>query len=80
MSNSSLGVVRHDWTKQEVQALFDLPFNDLLFQAQSVHRQNFDPNEVQVSTLLSIKTGPALRIVNIALKVVITTPASRKKN
>lgn len=57
MSNSSLGVVRHDWTKQEVQALFDLPFNDLLFQAQSVHRQNFDPNEVQVSTLLSIKTG-----------------------
>ena len=57
MSNSSLGVVRHDWTKQEVQALFDLPFNDLLFQAQTVHRQNFDPNEVQVSTLLSIKTG-----------------------
>ena len=57
MSNSSLGVVRHDWTKKEVQALFDLPFNDLLFQAQTIHRQNFDPNEVQVSTLLSIKTG-----------------------
>jgi biotin synthase len=57
MSNSSLGIVRHDWTKQEVQALFELPFNDLLFQAQTVHRQNFDPNEVQVSTLLSIKTG-----------------------
>ena len=41
----------------EVLALFKLPFNDLLFQAQSVHRQYFDPNRVQVSTLLSIKTG-----------------------
>ena len=49
--------IRHDWTEQEVQALFDLPFNDLLFQAQLVHRQFFNPNEVQVSTLLSIKTG-----------------------
>ena len=49
--------VRHDWTRAEVQALFDLPFNDLIFQAQSVHRQWFDPNEVQKSTLLSIKTG-----------------------
>jgi biotin synthase len=57
MSNESLGTVRHDWTKQEVAALFELPFNDLLFQAQTVHRANFDPNEVQVSTLLSIKTG-----------------------
>ncbi|MDX5150947.1 MAG: biotin synthase BioB [Acidiferrobacterales bacterium] len=41
----------------EIQKLFDLPFNDLIFQAQTVHRQNFDPNQVQVSTLLSIKTG-----------------------
>ncbi len=49
--------LRHDWTAKEVQALFALPFNDLLFQAQTVHRQNFDPNAVQVSTLLSIKTG-----------------------
>ena len=49
--------IRHDWTVKEVQALFDLPFNDLLFKAHTVHRQNFDPNEVQVSTLLSIKTG-----------------------
>jgi len=48
---------RHDWTREEVEALFTLPFNDLLFQAQSVHRQHFDPNQVQVSTLLSIKTG-----------------------
>ena len=49
--------LRHDWTQEEAQALFELPFNDLLFQAQVVHRQNFDPNAVQVSTLLSIKTG-----------------------
>lgn len=49
--------IRNDWTLPEVQALFELPFNDLLFKAQSVHREHFDPNEVQVSTLLSIKTG-----------------------
>ena len=49
--------IRHNWTLAEVQALFDLPFNDLIFQAQQVHRQWFDANEVQQSTLLSIKTG-----------------------
>jgi Biotin synthase and related enzymes len=49
--------IRHNWTVSEVEALFALPFNDLLFQAQVVHRENFNPNEVQVSTLLSIKTG-----------------------
>jgi biotin synthase len=49
--------IRHDWNKEEVLRLFALPFNDLLFQAHSVHRQNFDANEVQISTLLSIKTG-----------------------
>lgn len=48
---------RHSWTRDEVEALFALPFNDLIFQAQSVHRQWFDANEVQKSTLLSIKTG-----------------------
>ena len=47
----------HHWQHDDVQALFDLPFNDLLFKAQSIHRQNFDANRVQVSTLLSIKTG-----------------------
>jgi biotin synthase len=52
-----LGEVRNDWTLDEARALFALPFNDLLFHAQRVHRQNFDPNRVQVSTLLSIKTG-----------------------
>ncbi|NID17316.1 biotin synthase BioB [Luteibacter yeojuensis] len=49
--------LRHDWSREEVENLFALPFNDLLFQAQTVHRQYHDPNAVQVSTLLSIKTG-----------------------
>jgi len=49
--------LRHDWTRSEVEALFSLTFNDLLFQAQTTHRQYFNPNEVQVSTLCSIKTG-----------------------
>ena len=57
MTASNLGVVRNNWSLDEVQALFDLPLNDLMFQAQSVHRMYFDPNAVQVSTLLSIKTG-----------------------
>ncbi|MBW9265565.1 MAG: biotin synthase BioB [Candidatus Thiodiazotropha sp. (ex. Lucinisca nassula)] len=50
-------ILRHDWSLDEIEALFELPFNDLLFQAQSVHRAHFDPNQVQMSSLLSIKTG-----------------------
>ncbi|MCG7864465.1 MAG: biotin synthase BioB [Candidatus Thiodiazotropha endolucinida] len=50
-------ILCHDWSLDEIEALFELPFNDLLFQAQSVHRANFDPNQVQMSSLLSIKTG-----------------------
>lgn len=49
--------IRNDWKQEEVETLFALPFNDLLFQAQIVHRQHFDANSVQISTLLSIKTG-----------------------
>ncbi|MEM7563513.1 MAG: biotin synthase BioB, partial [Pseudomonadota bacterium] len=49
--------VRHDWTLAQIKALFDLPFNDLVFKAQTMHRRYFDPNAVQISTLLSIKTG-----------------------
>jgi biotin synthase len=52
-----LGEIRQDWTIDEVQELFALPFADLVFHAQRVHRAHFDPNEVQISTLLSIKTG-----------------------
>lgn len=54
MTDSSL---RHDWQLAEITALLDMPFNDLLFKAQTIHRENFNPNEVQISTLLSIKTG-----------------------
>jgi biotin synthase len=57
LSRCLSGVVRHDWTKAEAAALFELPFPDLVFHAQRIHRQNFDPREVQISTLLSIKTG-----------------------
>ncbi|CAC9605723.1 Biotin synthase (EC 2.8.1.6) [uncultured Gammaproteobacteria bacterium] len=49
--------LRNDWTLAEVEALFTLPFNDLLLQAHTIHRENFDPNQVQVSSLLNIKTG-----------------------
>ncbi|HEX6999376.1 MAG TPA: biotin synthase BioB [Gammaproteobacteria bacterium] len=48
---------RRDWTLAQVEALFALPLNDLLFEAQGIHRRHFDPNAVQMSTLLSIKTG-----------------------
>ncbi len=54
---SELPAVRHDWSQAEVEALFDLPFPELLHRAASVHRAHFDPAEVQVSTLLSVKTG-----------------------
>ncbi len=49
--------LRNDWQMDEVQNLFDMPFNDLLFKAHTIHRDNFDPNYVQVSSLLNIKTG-----------------------
>lgn len=49
--------LRYDWSREEAQALYEAPFNDLLFRAQSVHRRFFDPNAVQRSRLLSIKTG-----------------------
>jgi biotin synthase len=51
------GAVRQDWTRAEIEALFDLAFPDLIFHAQRIHRQQFDPRQVHISTLLSIKTG-----------------------
>ena len=50
-------VIRHDWSRQEIQDLHDLPFNDLIHAAHSLHRRFFDHNEIQLSTLLNIKTG-----------------------
>ena len=52
-----MSVPQPQWTQEHIEALFALPFNDLLFRAQQVHREHFDPNTVQLSTLLSIKTG-----------------------
>ena len=49
--------IRTDWTREEIRALFDLPFPELIFRAQAIHREAFDPTRVQLSTLLSIKTG-----------------------
>ena len=56
-NGGAIGDVRTDWTLEEVRALHALPFSDLIHAAQSTHRRHFDPNQVQVSTLLSIKTG-----------------------
>ena len=49
--------IRYDWTRDEIAALYDLPFGELVFRAQTLHRRYFAPNQVQLSTLLSIKTG-----------------------
>ena len=49
--------LRHDWTTKEIQAIHDRPLLDLIFEAASIHRENFDPQKVQVSSLISIKTG-----------------------
>ncbi|HEV2263601.1 MAG TPA: biotin synthase BioB [Stellaceae bacterium] len=49
--------IRHDWARNEIAALYELPFGELLFRAQTLHRRHFEPNQVQLSTLLSIKTG-----------------------
>jgi biotin synthase len=57
MHDAAWGGIRHDWTLAEVEALFALPFMDLVFEAQRVHRAHQQPNTVQMSTLLSIKTG-----------------------
>ncbi len=56
-NNNTSDLVRRDWHLREVLALFEQPFNDLLFEAQNVHRRNFDANEIETSTLMSIKTG-----------------------
>ena len=48
---------KHNWTKDEILAIYNLPMMELLYRAATVHREHHDPNQVQVSTLLSIKTG-----------------------
>ena len=65
--------IRTDWTREEIAALFDLPFTELLFRAASVHRENHPPEQVQLCTLLSIKTGGCLNKI-LFLKFGDTTP------
>ena len=55
--NQGGGAIRHNWTRTEAETLYDLPFADLMFRAQGIHRTNFDPNHVETASLLSIKTG-----------------------
>jgi biotin synthase len=52
-----MSTLKNNWTKQDITELFEFPFNDLMFKAHCIHRENFDPNHIQISTLLSIKTG-----------------------
>lgn len=70
--------VRHNWTVAEVRELMAKPFMDLLFEAQLVHRHYQQHNHVQVSTLLSIKTGACLKIVSIARRVLVIRQMLKK--
>lgn len=67
--------IRHDWGRSEAEALYELPFADLMFRAQGIHRRNFDPNHVETASLLSIKTGGCPRIAATARRARTTIPA-----
>ena len=72
--------IRHDWQHDELQALFDLPFPELLFRAAAVHREHFDPAQVQVSTLLSVKTGGCLKTARTARRHSATPPGWTRRS
>ena len=74
-----LGVVRNDWSLDEARAIFALPMNDLLYHAQRVHRMAFDPNKVQVSTLLSVKTGACPASLHSMQRGGSSSPPSRSR-
>jgi biotin synthase-like enzyme len=65
-----MSITRHNWTKEEIIAIYNKPMMDLLYEAASIHREHHDPNVVQVSTLLSIKQVVARKIAVV--------PTSRK--
>ena len=67
-----------EWTLEALRKLHDAPLMDLVFRAASVHRQHHDPNEVQMASLLSIKTGAARKIAATARRPRATTPTSRR--
>jgi biotin synthase len=66
-STQLVSIDRGTWTTADARAIYELPFNDLLFRAQSVHRSNFNPNQLQFSKLLSIKTGGSPKIAATAV-------------
>jgi biotin synthase-like enzyme len=68
-----MSITRHNWTKEEIIAIYNKPMMDLLYEAASIHREHHDPNVVQVSTLLSIKQVVARKIAVIAHKPQDTT-------
>jgi biotin synthase len=72
--------LRHDWTPAEIAALFALPFPELMFRAARIHRRYFDPSEVQISTLLSIKTGDCPEDCAYCPQAAATTQGSRPKS
>ena len=77
MKRSSQGadLLRHDWDRQEAEALYELPFADLMFRAQGIDRTNFDPNHIETASFCSAsRPGAARRIAATARKARITTP------
>ncbi len=80
-SPANLGLIRNDWTRAEVRALFALPFPELMFEAARIHRMHFDPSEVQISTLLvdqDRRLPRGLRL--LSAERANTTPASTPKS
>jgi biotin synthase len=73
-----MSTIRHNWTKEEIIAIYNKPMMDLLYEAATIHREHHDPNVVQVSTLLSIKLAVVQKIVATVLKQQGTIP--RLKN
>jgi biotin synthase len=74
VSSASPSVPAHRWTVAEVIALYELPLMDLIWRAQGVHRENFDPNAIQRSTLLSVKTGGVPKTAVTARSRPVTIP------
>jgi hypothetical protein len=62
-NTASMSIIRHNWTKEEIIAIYNKPMMDLLYEAATIHREHHDPNVVQVSTLLSIKQVVAGRLL-----------------
>jgi len=69
-----MSITKHNWTKEEIIAIYNKPLMDLLYEAATIHREHHDPNVVQVSTLLSIKQVVVPKIVGIVHKLLVIIP------